>query len=121
MRRPTLSPDTHAVYRRRDFPNAGTGTPSEASPTSRAEPLAAVMAGRETPGGVEFVIVVTFHPIFGILASALYFQMRDKGRARNTVRALGLRVGLSIPQFLFLLISHRMGLIQASDVPVVVR
>jgi hypothetical protein len=70
---------------------------------------------------VKIVIVIAFLLIIGSLASALFFMMRDKGRTRNTVRALGMRVGFSIALFIFILISHQMGWIQATGVPVGLR
>jgi len=45
-------------------------------------------------------------------------MMRDKGKTRNTARALGFRVGFSILLFLFILVSHQMGWIQATGVPI---
>ena len=70
---------------------------------------------------MKIVIVIAFLLIIGSLASALFFMMRDKGRTRNTVRALGMRVGFSIALFIFILISHQMGWIQATGVPVGLR
>ena len=67
---------------------------------------------------VKVVIALGFLLIVGSLASALFFMMRDKGRTRNTARALGLRVGLSILLFVFLLVSHQLGWIQSTGVPI---
>lgn len=67
---------------------------------------------------MKIIIAVAFVGIIGSLASALFFMMRDKGRTRNTVRALGLRVGLSVALFVFLLISHQMGWIQSHGIPI---
>jgi hypothetical protein len=46
---------------------------------------------------------------------------RDRGRTRNTVRALALRVGFSIALFLLILAAHYLGWIQSTGVPVGVR
>lgn len=71
--------------------------------------------------GVKIVIGLAFVAIIGSLVSALYFMMRDKGRTRNTARALGVRVGLSIALFVFLLVANQLGWIQSQGVPVGVR
>ncbi|HYF59420.1 MAG TPA: twin transmembrane helix small protein [Burkholderiaceae bacterium] len=67
---------------------------------------------------MKVVIALAFLGIVGSLGSALFFMMRDKGRTRNTVRALALRVGLSIGLFVFLLVSHQLGWIEANGIPV---
>lgn len=70
---------------------------------------------------MKWIIVVAFVLIIGSLASAMIFLIRDRGRTRNTVRALGFRVGFSIALFLFILFAHWMGWIQSTGVPVLVR
>jgi hypothetical protein len=67
---------------------------------------------------VKIVIALAFMAIIGSLLSALFFMMRDKGRTRNTVRALGFRVGFSIALFVFLLVAHQLGWIQSQGVPI---
>ena len=70
---------------------------------------------------MKWIIVVAFVLIIGSLASAMIFLIRDRGRTRNTVRALGFRVGFSIALFVFILFAHWMGWIQSTGVPVMVR
>jgi len=70
---------------------------------------------------VKWIIVVGFALIIGSLASAMIFLIRDRGRTRNTVRALGFRVGFSIALFLFIVFAHWMGWIQSTGVPIVTR
>lgn len=70
---------------------------------------------------MKVVIALGFVAIIGSLMSALFFMMRDKGRTRNTVRALGLRVALSIALFIFLLVSYQLGWIESRGIPVGVR
>ncbi len=70
---------------------------------------------------MKLVIVVAFVLIIGSLASALVFMIRDRGRTRNTVRALALRVGFSIALFGLILAAHALGWIQSTGVPVGVR
>ncbi len=67
---------------------------------------------------MKIVIVLAFAAILGSLVSALVFMMRDRGRTRNTVRALSVRVGLSILLFVFLLVANQLGWIQSHGVPV---
>jgi len=70
---------------------------------------------------VKWIVVIAFVLIVGSLASAMVFLIRDRGRTRNTVRALGFRVGFSIALFVFILFAHWMGWIQSTGVPVVTR
>ena len=58
---------------------------------------------------VKFFVVCMLVLIVGSLGSALYFLMQDRGKSDRTVRALTIRVGLSIALFLFLVIGHRLG------------
>ena len=48
----------------------------------------------------------------------MVFLIRDKGRTRNTVRALAFRVGFSVALFVLILIAHQLGWIQSTGVPV---
>ena len=51
---------------------------------------------------MKWIVVIAFVLIVGSLASAMVFLIRDRGRTRNTVNALGLRVGFSIALFAFI-------------------
>lgn len=66
---------------------------------------------------MKWIILVAFILIIGSLASAMFFLIRDRGRTRNTARALGFRVGFSIALFLLILFAHQMGWIQSTGVP----
>jgi len=55
---------------------------------------------------LKWIIVLAFILIIGSLASAMFFLIRDRGRTRNTARALGFRVGFSIALFLFIVFSN---------------
>ncbi len=70
---------------------------------------------------MKIVIGLAFLLIIGSLASALVFMIRDRGRTRNTVRALALRVGFSIALFALILAAHALGWIQSTGVPVGMR
>ena len=60
---------------------------------------------------MRFVVLVFVAFILFSLFSALYFLMKDKGQSRRTVKALTIRVVLSIVLFVLLLIGFKLGLI----------
>jgi len=66
---------------------------------------------------MRFVVLIAMLGILGSLASALFYLMRDKGASNRTANALGWRVGLSIALFLFVLLAHRLGWIEAAGIP----
>lgn len=57
-----------------------------------------------------FVVFVLF-VIIGSLFSALYFLAKDKDGGVRTVKALTVRIGLSITLFILLLLGYYFGLI----------
>lgn len=65
---------------------------------------------------MKIAVAIAFILIIGSLASALFFLMRDKGKSNNTVRALAVRVGLSITLFLLILLAHKLGYIQPTGI-----
>jgi len=67
---------------------------------------------------VKWIVAIAFVLIIGSLASALFFLVRDRGRTRNTMRALGFRVGFSVALFAFILLAQYMGWIHPTGVPV---
>jgi hypothetical protein len=67
---------------------------------------------------MKAIIALGFLLIIGSLASAMFFLVRDKGRTRNTARALGFRVAFSAALFVFILVAHHNGWIQSTGVPV---
>ena len=70
---------------------------------------------------MKWFVVIGFVLIVGSLASAGFFLIRDRGRTRNTARALGFRVGFSVLMFLLILFAHWMGWVQSTGIPVVQR
>lgn len=66
---------------------------------------------------MKWIVAFAFVLIIGSLASALFFLVRDRGRTRNTMRALGFRVGFSIALFAFILLAQYMGWIHPTGVP----
>lgn len=69
-----------------------------------------------TAAHMKIAVAIAFLLIIGSLASAFFFLMRDKGKTNNTVRALAVRVGLSIALFAALLIAHKLGYIQPTGI-----
>jgi hypothetical protein len=60
---------------------------------------------------MKLVIVAFLVVIVGSLASALFYLMRDKGSSERTVKALTLRVALSVTLFLLLMLGYYFGFI----------
>jgi len=67
----------------------------------------------QPPAGSRMKIVVILFLVFivGSLGSALYFMVRDRGQGERTVRALTVRIALSIVLFALLMLSYHFGLI----------
>jgi hypothetical protein len=60
---------------------------------------------------VTVFVVCMLLAIVGSLMSGLVFLYRDRGEGTRTVKALTLRIGLSIALFIVLLLSYRFGLV----------
>ena len=60
---------------------------------------------------MRFVVYLFVAFILISLFSALYFLLRDKGRSERTVKALTIRVVLSIMLFALLMLGYRFGFI----------
>ena len=63
---------------------------------------------------MKIFVAIAFALIVASLGSALFYLMRDKGQSNNTVKALALRVGLTIALFISLLIAHWLGWIETT-------
>lgn len=63
---------------------------------------------------MKLVIIAFLVVIVGSLASALFYLMRDKGGSDRTVKALTVRVALSLTLFLILMLGYYFGLIPKS-------
>lgn len=59
----------------------------------------------------KIIIVLTLLVIVGSLFSALFYLFKDKSGGDRTVKALTVRIGLSITLFILLLLSYRLGYI----------
>ena len=60
----------------------------------------------------KIIVVLFLIAIVGSLFSGLFFLMKDKGTSERTVRALTVRVSLSVLLFILLMIGFATGLLQ---------
>jgi hypothetical protein len=60
---------------------------------------------------MRYVVVLMLILIIASLGSGLYFVMRDQGNSKRAVKALAIRVGLSMLLFLMLMASYYFGFI----------
>lgn len=60
---------------------------------------------------MRIIVIVFLLLILTSLGSALMFLLRDKGQGERTVKALAIRVGLSITLFLILMGGFASGLL----------
>ena len=67
---------------------------------------------------MKILIVVLFLGVLVSLGSALKYLMQDRGQSDRMAWALTWRVGLSILLFVFLLLAHALGLIDATGIQV---
>ena len=65
---------------------------------------------------IKIIIVLIFIGIVASLASGLFYLVNDKGDSRRTLRALTMRIGLSIGLFVFLMILIGLGVIEPHGV-----
>ena len=60
---------------------------------------------------MRILVIIMLVVIVGSLGSALWFLIRDKGQSDRTVKALTVRISLSIALFLLLMAGYYFGLI----------
>jgi hypothetical protein len=60
---------------------------------------------------LKLVVILIFVAILASLGSALFFLVHDRGQSKRTVKALALRVGLSLGLFLLLMAGYHFGFI----------
>jgi len=60
---------------------------------------------------MRIVVIIFIIVILGSLGSALYYMVRDRGTTERTVKALTLRIALSVTLFLLLMLGSYFGLI----------
>ena len=66
---------------------------------------------------VKTIVISTLVIIVFSLGSALFSLVRDKGQSDRTVKALTIRIGLSIALLAFVMISGKLGLLTPSNMP----
>lgn len=59
---------------------------------------------------MKIVVILFLIAIVASLGSALFFMVTDRGQSKRTVKALAVRVGLSLTLFLLLMAGHYFGL-----------
>jgi hypothetical protein len=64
----------------------------------------------------KILVVLILFTIIGSLFSGLFFLIRDKGASDRTVRALTVRISLSVLLFVLLMIGYATGLLQPHGV-----
>ncbi len=65
---------------------------------------------------MNYIILLFFIFIIYSLGSALYYMMKDGGDSKRMVKALTLRIGISIALFVFIVFSFWMGWIKPAGV-----
>lgn len=70
------------------------------------------MGERYTAGAMRYLVIAVLVLIVASLFSAVYFMMHDRGGSKRMVKALALRVGLSLGLFLLLMASYYFGWIK---------
>lgn len=61
---------------------------------------------------MRYLVIGVFVLIVASLFSALFFIYRDKGNSTRALKALALRVGLSVALFVFLMLGYYAGWIK---------
>ena len=64
---------------------------------------------KEYPRSMRYVVIGVFVLIVASLFSALVFIYRDRGGSTRALKALALRVGLSVGLFAFLMLGYYLG------------
>ena len=62
---------------------------------------------------MRYLVLAVFGLIIFSLVSGLYFVFHDRGGSKRAVRALAVRVGLSVGLFALLMVSYYFGLVPA--------
>ena len=60
----------------------------------------------------KIIIVLFLFLILGSLFSGLFYLVKDKGTSERTVRALTVRISLSVLLFILLMVGYATGLLQ---------
>jgi uncharacterized RDD family membrane protein YckC len=71
------------------------------------------MGRAKLPGEMRYVVIAVLLLIVASLGSAMFFMMHDRSGSKRMVKALAIRVGLSLALFLFLMGGYYFGLFPA--------
>ena len=82
-----------------------------AAQAAAAASAAQARGRKEYPESMRYVVIAMLLAIIASLASAAVFMFRDRGQSRRMVKALAIRVGLSVTLFLMLMAGYYFGLI----------
>jgi hypothetical protein len=63
---------------------------------------------------MKIIVILFLIAIFGSLASALVYMVRNKGNSDGTIKALTFRIGLSVVLFVLLMAGSYFGIISPS-------
>jgi len=63
---------------------------------------------------MRIIVIAFIITILLSLGSAMFYLIRDKGKSDRTVKALTVRVALSVTLFLLLMLGHYFGIIPKS-------
>lgn len=58
---------------------------------------------------MRYVVIAALLAIIGSMGSAIFFMMRDRGDSRRMLKALAVRVGLSVALFASLMAAYYFG------------
>ncbi len=61
---------------------------------------------------MRWIVIIFLVLILASLGSALFYLVRDKGQSDRTLRALTLRVALSVSLFVLLMLGYYLGLLK---------
>ncbi|MDH3527712.1 MAG: twin transmembrane helix small protein [Gammaproteobacteria bacterium] len=64
----------------------------------------------------KIIVVLFLFMIIGSLGSGLYYLVKDKGSSDRTVRALTVRISLSVLLFILLMLGYATGVLQPHGV-----
>ena len=67
------------------------------------------MGSRYTAPAMRYLVIAVLVLIVASLFSAIFFMMHDRGGSTRMVKALAIRVGISMALFLFLMASYYFG------------
>jgi hypothetical protein len=67
------------------------------------------MGRAKLPGKMRYVVIAVLLLIVASLGSAMFFMMRDRGGSKRMVKALAIRVGLSVGLFVCLMAGYYFG------------